>query len=141
MIRDAEGERVEPRPGEQADATGRLDPQHKRQRPRPEGAREPLGVGVEPGERARRVDAGDVRDQRIEGRASLRRIDRRDRCVRGRIGRKAVNRLGRHGDEAALPQARRRGGDRFGRRLDPARRSALSSQMIFLSAVANFVYV
>ncbi len=69
MGRHPHGDAVEPGQRQVGHAAIRLFRQHQRQRAGPERLRQRLGGGVEHGNAARRGDVGDMRDQRIEGRA------------------------------------------------------------------------
>ena len=113
MVGRAQRQRLEPGAREQAHLAARRDRRDDRQRPRPERLGEPAGEIVERAlaRRGRRV--GDMGDQRIERRPALGGVDRGDGAVVGRVGGEAVDRLGRHRDEAAGVEARGGFGDRL----------------------------
>ncbi len=81
-------------------ASGRFA-QHQRQRSRPERCGEPRGFGGELRQRVRRGKIGHMRDQRVERRPPLGRIEPRHRLAIAGVGAEPVNRLGRKGDEPA----------------------------------------
>ena len=116
--RRADRHAVEAGAREQADPRGRRDGQHKSEGSRPERAGERLGLGAEQAMLARRFEAEDMGDERVDRGPLLGGVDRGDRGVRGRVRREAVDGLGRHGDETAGAQACRGGGDRLGACLD-----------------------
>ena len=101
MRRRAQGDGFETGARKQAHSAGRRDRQDQSERPRPEGAGEFFGVGAEDGVLARGLKVENMGDERVDRRPLLGGVDRRDRRIRGRVGGQAVNRLGRHGDEAA----------------------------------------
>ena len=72
----------------------------ERQRPRPKGLREPKRRRAKPRLAPRRRKIGDMGDQRIEARAALGGVNFGDRARRGGVGAKAVDGLGRKGDES-----------------------------------------
>src|SRR3984885_7206743 len=74
-------------------------------------------------------------DERVDRGPLLGGVDRRDRGVRGRVGREAIDRLGRHGDEAAGAKTCGRCGDRLGARLRQAGHSAVERHVSFRSAL------
>ena len=75
-----------------------------------------IGLIIECALLARRIQIRHVGDERIECRAPLRLVNRGDRAVRGRIGRKAVHSLGRDRDKAAFSQRLSSRGDCLRRR-------------------------
>ncbi len=86
--------------------------QDERQRPRPEHFRKAFRIGIEDRQRPRGRNIGNMRDQGIERRPAFGLVKTRDRLSVGRIGAKAVNSLGREGDEAAGLEAMHRVADR-----------------------------
>ena len=105
---------VEPGQCKIGDAAIRLLRQHERQRSRPERSRQPFGgVGEDAGDAGARIDAGDVGDQRIEGRPPLGRIEARNGLAVTGIGAQPVDGLGRERDQPAGGKAARRGLDRL----------------------------
>ena len=110
---DANGDRVEPGRRQLGHrATGSLG-QDERQRPRPEGFRQPGRVGDKAREALCFRNIGDMGDERIEGRPALGVVKARDGGPAGRVGAQAVDGLGRKGHEAAGRQhARGIGGRR-----------------------------
>ena len=99
----------------------RLLRQHQRQRPRPEDASEFFRHGIEAPEPARGGGIGDMRDQRIECRASLGGIEPRYCLAVASIGAEPVDRLGGEGHQPARVQAARRSRDALGIGLHYAR--------------------
>ncbi len=97
----AQSDAVEPRTRQSADRDVRRDRQDKRQRTGPKGTRQSLRVFGENALPLRRRQILDMRDERIERRAPFCGIEFRDGFIRCRIGAKAIDRLGRKGDEPA----------------------------------------
>ena len=135
MRRRANRHGVETGARQQADPAGRRDGQDQRERPRPECAGQRLGLRAEDGVLARRLDVQNMGDERIDRRPLLGGVDRRDRRIRGRVRREAVDGLGRHGDEAARAKARGRGGDRLRACLRDAGHFAVERHISFRSAL------
>jgi len=104
MAGRADRHRVESCAGEVADRGGIGDRQDERQRPGPEARGQRLGAGIEARDTARRRHVGHVRDERIEPRPALGLVERRHGPRIRRIGRQAVNRLGRYDDQPAGPK-------------------------------------
>ena len=86
--------------------------QHQRQRPRPEGLRQPRGLAGKLRQRARRGEIGHVRNQWIERRPPLGGIEPGHRLAIAGVGAEPVNRLGRKGDEPPGGKNARRFRDR-----------------------------
>ena len=82
--------------------------QHQRQRPRPEGLRQPRRGGIETGDPPGRGEVGDMGDQGIEGGPALGLIEPGNGGRIGGIGAEAIDGLGRERDQAAFCQAARR---------------------------------
>ena len=122
--RNPERERIEAGAREQAHPTARRGGRDQGERPGPEGLRQLFRVTRQYSLAPRRLDVEDMGDERIEGRASLGRVNAGDANVRRRVGREAIDRLGRHRDQAAGPEASRRRGDRLSGRRREMRRSA-----------------
>ena len=102
---------VKTRPRGRADRRAGRQRNHQRQRPRPKCPGKLPRFAVENALFKSRVKAFDMRDERIGVRPSLRRINAGNRRVRGRVPGKAVNGLGRKGDDTAGANDRRRLGD------------------------------
>ena len=111
MRRHAQRHAVQSGAGEIADGSAPCDRNDERQRARPEFLRQGERRIIEPPLRAGRLDAREMRDQRVEGRAPLGGVKLGDGTRIGGVGAKAVNRLRRKGDEAALAQHGGRSGD------------------------------
>ena len=108
MRRHAHGDAVEAGEREIGDAAIRLLRQHQRQRSRPERGRELFGGRRETRRRAARGgDVRDMRDQRIERRAALGRVEPGDGLAIAGVGAEPVDGLGRKGDETAGRKAAR----------------------------------
>ena len=104
---------VEPGQRKIGDIAIRLFGEHERQRPGPECSRQLFGRAGEDAGGARRVGAGNVRDQRIEGRPPLGRIETCNGLAVTGIGTQPVDRLGRKRDQPAGRKAAHRGFDRL----------------------------
>ena len=122
---------------QQADPAGRSHGQDQRKRPRPERAGQRLGLRAKDGVLSRRLDVQDMGDERIDRRPLLGRVDRRDRRVRGRVRREAVDGLRRHGDEASSAKACGRGGDRLRACLRETGDFAVKRHVSFRSRIAR----
>ena len=82
---------------------------HQGERPRPQGLRQPLRIGIEAAEPAGRRQVLDMADERIERGPALGLIEPRHRLAVAGIGAEPIDGLGREGDEAARGEAARRG--------------------------------
>ena len=133
--RRANPNRVKAGAREQADVASRGHGQDQSERPGPECAGQRLGLGAKDGVLSRRLDVENMGDERVDRGPLLGGVDRRDRLVRGRVRREAVDRLGRHGDEAAQAKTCGRGGDRLGARFGKAGHSAVERHVSFRSAL------
>ena len=99
--RNAQADAVQPRAGQRAHRTGGSDGRDQRQRPRPEGQRQCARLRVENPLALRRRKVSHMGDQRVEGGATLGRIDARHRLAAGGVRPQPIDGLGGEGDETA----------------------------------------
>jgi hypothetical protein len=104
VIRNPHGDGVEVRGREIAEANRRLW-QHKRERSRPEGARQPRGGVVEVRERLGRCKVLNVCNERTGPRASRGSVKPRNRFLIRRIGAETVDCLGGKRHQPAAGEA------------------------------------
>jgi hypothetical protein len=107
----ADGDAVQPRPGQVADPFPVPDRRDQRQGAGPEGLGQAPRGGVQNGDRFGLGGVGDVGDQGVEARPALGLEDGGDGAGVPGVGGQAVDRLGRHDDQPPRRQGRRGLGD------------------------------
>lgn len=101
MRRNADGERIQPRAGQQIDGAIGFPGQYQRQGTGPEGGRERPGPRIERHQRFGLCQSGHMDNQRVEMRASLGGKDPGQGLAVGGVAAQPVDRLGRKGDQPA----------------------------------------
>ena len=111
MARRADGDGIQPGPGQVADRCVIADRNNQRQGAGPECSGQGAGAIVEDGDAFGLIPVGDVRDQRVEPGPTLGLEDCRDRDRISGIRRQPIDGLGRQDDQPAGAERLNGGGD------------------------------